>query len=377
MISNRAMYFRMLSRSVLRRRGKLLLALGALIVGSSAAAALLSLSSDIDRKMNSTLRSYGANLLVTPRVAGQLFDPTIIDQLQHVPDAQSIIGSAPALYLSGSANSFPAMIAAVDFDRTRAVSPYWKIDGQWPAAGAGDECLLGERISRQLKLRAGDRVRLSTGEAANQSLLVTGLVTTGDIEDEQVFIPRAAAAELALKSQGVSLVALSVIGGFGQVEKVAEQINLAIAEAEAKPLRQIAVSEGALLGKIRLMMVILTAGILFASGLCVMSTMTAMVVERTKEIGLHKALGASSRSVLSLILGEALAIGIAGGLLGFGLGMGYVQIIALRMFDTFVNPHLVVFIAVLGISSGVALLGSVLPMKRALLVQPAVVLRGE
>lgn len=376
-MTKRAMYFRMLSRSVMKRRGKLMLALGALVVGSSAAAALLSLSADVTRKMNTTLRSYGANLIVTPRAAGQLLDPSFTGHLQLLPDSRSIAGSAPVLYLSGSANSFTAMLAAVDFSRTKSVSPYWKIDGQWPSQESVSECLAGIRLARRLKVRPGDRVRLSAGHGIEQSFTVSGLVTTGDIEDEQAFISTAAAAAIAPKTSGASLVALSVIGGFSQVEKVAAQINREIASAEAKPLRQIAVSEGVLLSKIRLMMILLTAGILLASGLCVMSTMTAMVVERTKEIGLHKALGASSRKVLSLILGEALVMGIAGGLLGFALGMSYVQIIALRMFGTFVNPHAAVFFAVIGIAAVVALLGSVLPMKRALLVQPAVVLRGE
>lgn len=377
MTGQRTMYFRMLSRSVIKRRGKLLLALSALIVGSSAAAALLSLSADIGQKMNSTLRSYGANLLVTPRVSGELLDPSITGTLREIPDAASIAGAAPSLLFTGSANSFTAMIEAVDFESTRTVSPYWKIDGRWPAVGAADECLVGERMARRLKLGPGDHVRVGAREAESNSFLVAGLITAGDTEDERVFISRNAAAELAPKSHGVSLVALSVTGGLPQVEKVAAQINQSVPIAEAKPLRQIAMSEGSLLAKIRLMMILLTAGILIASGLCVMTSMTAMVVERSKEIGLHKALGASSRRVVSLILGEALAIGIAGGALGFAAGMGYVQLIALRMFDTFVDPHVTVFAAVLAISSGVALLGSVLPMKRALLVQPAVVLRGE
>ena len=108
-----------------------------------------------------------------------------------------------------------------------------------------------------------------------------------------------------------------------------------------------------------------------------MTTMTTSVIERKKEIGLMKSVGAENRKIVSLFLSEAALIGIIGGFLGYIIGIILSQFIGISVFSTSISPRLEVIPIAIGISIGVSLLASILPVRKAVAVEPAVVLRGE
>jgi len=124
-------------------------------------------------------------------------------------------------------------------------------------------------------------------------------------------------------------------------------------------------------------MFLVTIVALLASALGVMTTMTTSVIERQKEIGLMKSVGAEDKKIVTLFLSEAAIIGLLGGLLGFIIGIILAQFIGLSVFSTSISPRLEILPIVFGISVGVALLASILPVRRAVKVEPAIVLRGE
>jgi putative ABC transport system permease protein len=132
-----------------------------------------------------------------------------------------------------------------------------------------------------------------------------------------------------------------------------------------------------ILGKIEDMMFLVTIVALLASALGVMTTMTTSVIERKKEIGLMKSVGAENKKIVALFLGEATIIGIAGGILGYIIGFVLSQFIGMSVFNTTISSRIEVLPIAIGISVGVSLLASILPVRRATKVEPAIVLRGE
>jgi putative ABC transport system permease protein len=105
--------------------------------------------------------------------------------------------------------------------------------------------------------------------------------------------------------------------------------------------------------------------------------MTTSVIERKKEIGLMKSVGAENKKIMSLFFSEATIIGIIGGIAGFIIGVILAQIIGISVFNTSITPRLEIIPIVLLLSITVALLASIIPIRRAIRVEPAVVLRGE
>jgi putative ABC transport system permease protein len=161
------------------------------------------------------------------------------------------------------------------------------------------------------------------------------------------------------------------------VDTFAEEIEEKLPYAEARTVKQLVSAEMSILGKIESMMFLVTIVALLASALGVMTTMTTSVIERQKEIGLMKSVGAEDKRIVALFLSEAAIIGSIGGLLGYIVGTVLAQFIGLSVFGTSITPRFEIIPIALGISVGIALLASALPVRRAMKVEPAIVLRGE
>jgi len=156
---------------------------------------------------------------------------------------------------------------------------------------------------------------------------------------------------------------------------IAHDVERALTNVEAHPVLRISQTEGAVLSKIDLMMLLVALAALTAALLGVASTMTTTVLERKSEIGLLKAIGASNLDVTMIFLAETGLVGMIGGLAGLGLGWGLAQIVARSVFGSAIEISAVLAPMVIVVSIAVAFIGSALPLRRALRFEPSVVLR--
>jgi putative ABC transport system permease protein len=381
-MNRKRLFLQILIQSLTRRASKIALVLLAIGVGTAAAATLINLTYDVESKMNRELRTYGANLLLIPKNAPSYLTQQQLASLQRVPEARQILGSAPYLYASATIHAGSAaevvILAGVRFEQIRQVSPYWQVQGDWGREANPSASMIGSQVARQLGLKPGDHFKVSLDNGRREKeFVVTGVVTTGEAEDGQVFVNLPVVQHATGLEAKVSLLALSVLGGFEQVEAVAHQIEQHVPGVEARPLRKIALSEGQILGKIKWMMLVLTIIILVISALCVMTTMMALVVERQREIGLMKALGARHGEILSLFLSEASVLALMGGFVGYGVGVICSEVIGQQLFNASVSPRLETVPLVLSLALIVCWAAAYAPIKRALTIEPAVVLKGE
>jgi putative ABC transport system permease protein len=109
----------------------------------------------------------------------------------------------------------------------------------------------------------------------------------------------------------------------------------------------------------------------------ILTMMWIAVRERTSEIGLAKAIGATSRQVLSLFLAEAMLLSLAGGLLGVAVGMGGAQALQLAIPSLPVHTPPAFVVAAVIVSLAVGLVSGVLPARRAAALDPIEALRAE
>lgn len=412
------MFLRMLTKSISKRRGKVAIAVVAVLMGASVTTALLTVSLDINEKMNYEFRKFGANLFVIPQTdtinigIGQFGFGTVTEQkyinqsdlykIKTIYWAKNVLGYAPFLYQavtvdSGNESSV-AILTGTWFEKetiledgtlfttgVKKINSWWEVQGSWvDDLSNSQDAMIGVNVAEKLGLGLGDvlNVRYSErpddiGNSTSAELKVVGIVGAGGPEDDQIFTRLDVAQSLTGRPNMVHTVQVSALCTKCPVEAFAAEIEEKIPYVDARTVKQLANAEMSLLSKIENMMMLVSGVALSASALGVATTMTASVVERRKEIGLMKGMGAENGRIASLFLAEAGIIGILGGILGYSVGLVLAYLIGLSVFDSQVMPSLVVLPIALGIGVGVALLASLLPVRRATKVEPAVVLRGD
>lgn len=160
------------------------------------------------------------------------------------------------------------------------------------------------------------------------------------------------------------------------VTSVAKNLEEAVSGSRAKPLWQIAGAEGAILGKLNGVMLLLTVLALTAAAVGVGTSLLASMAERQKDIALMKTLGADRFQVTAIFMGETLFVALIGGFCGFLAGDRLAELISRSVFDSSLKTPLWLLPIALGVSLLVAALGGILPLRRAFLVEPVKVLKG-
>jgi putative ABC transport system permease protein len=380
------MFWRLLWRLLRGSRGRLAVALVALISGAAVISALLNLDFDISRKLTQEFRALGANLVISPSTGAQTPDggvsaPTLMDQNAALAEVAKIassdlVAAAPYLYVVARAAGAPVVVAGTWLDQTQGLDPTWKLSGNGIASREdGTHCLVGQAAARQFHLSPGSELDLSYF-GRTQQLTVAGVVDAGGAEDNQVFVNLPVAQALVGAQNRIGLVQLSVGGSAAIVSRITSKLQSGLPGYDVRPIRQVTEAEGALLARIRLLIISMVLLILVLSVLCVLATMASLAMERRADVGLMKALGGSISRIVSLFLAEVGVLGAAGGLIGCFAGMALSIWMGHRVFGTSISPRWEVFPLTIALMVGVALAGA-LPLRRLGNIKPAVILRGE
>ncbi len=416
------MFYRLLLKAIQRRKLRIALAVLAVVMGASIASTLLTVSFDINDKMGKELKSYGANILLQPSSEGAFINESELYKMKTIFWRHNIIGYSPYLsdtvkikdtevvlsgtYLDeeiripGINKTFIGNRKAQEKEATirtgiKTIAPWWKVDGEWPAPG---EALIGVNAAEKLGLKQGDPFSVELG-GNNSTFKVSGVLSTGGDEDGQVIVPLKDAQMLFEKQGMVDRVVVSALTKPEPQEKIDPsklppeqyeiwyctpyissimlQIEEAVPGASARSIRQVADNEGKLLGKFEWLMFLITGIAMTTASLGVTAAMNTSIFERKKEIGLMKAIGADGNQIATLFFAEAVVTGIIGGAIGILIGIVLARMVGLWVFGAIINPSLFSVLISGILSVGVALLGSLLPVKKAVEIEPSIILRGD
>ena len=397
-----SLFWRLWLRALTVKRLQAGLAIGSLLVGAAVTSTLLNLYGDVHRKMTREFRAYGANVVVAPpaaqgnaRSAGNLMDEGLLEQLKPFRQRISGIEAVPLLNVVVRLRRVPldprlpefqnVVAVGADFAALRKLSPAWRVQGPGSAGPlSSDQCVIGSHVASRLRLQVGDSVGLEKileegkeARADSAAFRVSAILSSGASEDDHVFVSLASLQGLAGLEGKINLVELSVPGETGEIERVVQGLSAVLGGAEVRPIRQIVYSQGRVLKTIRGLLLSLTALILVIIALCVMATMTAIVLERRKDIAVMKALGAGDRLVMRLFLAEGAGLGLIGGLAGFGLGYLIARDMGQRLFAVALDPAWWAFPVVCLLTVGLAVTATLLPVRIVRSVQPATALKGD
>ncbi len=429
------MLFKMIRGVLFHQRGKMLLIAFTIALGASLATGMLNVMWDVGDKVNQELKTYGANIVVKPKDSSLLSDiydvgegealgtsylnEEDLPKLKTIFWAFNIVDFTPFLETvvalpDGNAaqmtgtwfNHHLSLPTGEELDAgVASMRSWWDVtEGAWlDEKNEADlqSVMVGTTLAQQEGWKVGDQVTL-TGSDGEAQVTVAGIFDAGGDEDMQIFAPLDLVQALTDREGKVASVEVSALTTpdnelarraarnpqalssrdyetwycTAYVSAICYQIQEAIPNAAAAAVRQVADSEGAILDKTQLLMILITALSLIGAALGISNLVTASVMERSKEIGLLKAIGARDHSITGVIMIEILVTALIGGVIGYFMGFGFAQLIGHSVFGSAIEMKVKVIPIVAALIGLVTLAGSLPAIRMVLRLRPAEVLHG-
>jgi putative ABC transport system permease protein len=390
-VPHTSMFGRMLLRAAVLRRRRAASALLAMIVAAAVATAMMNLYVDVQAKLRTEFRNYGANVIIVGK-DGQALPADALAQVELALGAKTL--AVPFSYaVARTKDGRSVVVVGTDFARARQLNHWWNVN-RWPAVhrwpppsqviasladntmetlAIPDEALVGVRAAPVVTPNRQPFDLSFQGKTIH--LAPAGMLQTGAGEDSRIYLDQSEFENwTGIKP---STIEVAATGTSAEVDDSIRRLAELLPSAEVRPVRQIMEGEANVLNKTRATLYASATLVVLTSALCVLATLIGWVFDRRRDFAIMKALGASERLVNGFFAAEAAALGVVGAILGFFIGIGVAAWIGRANFHAPVVPRFGVFPYILAGSVAVALLSAILPIVLLRRVQPAIILRGE
>jgi putative ABC transport system permease protein len=372
-----------------RRKARLVFLVAGLLIGVGTVVTLLSLTSALTMEAEHKLDTYGANILITPRTdelslvyGGITLGAVSVDAREipqrdlvrvfDIPNARNIAAVTPKVLGAVEVSASRVLLMGVNPEVEFKVKRWWSVDGR--PLETEDELVAGSAVARRLGLAIGEPVVIE-----GRSFTLTGILRETGSQDDHLLIGALPAAQQLLGKEGlVSLAEVAALCGDCPVEDMVNQIAAVLPGVKVSAIQQVVKTRMHALEQFRAFSLGVAVVVILVGALVVFVTMMGSVNERTREIGIFRALGFRRGHVVGLILMEASAVSLLAGLLGFLAGMGATRLILPFLAEE--HPHLVWSLPLAGSSLLLALvvgtLASFYPALHASRMDPTEALRA-
>lgn len=415
-MTNTGMFFRMLLSAVFRRRSRAVMAVVASLVGAATLSCLAMICIAVPQQMNQEMRAYGANLIVTPLADSENGKSGIDDAMvEHTTEMVSAKGSekhATYRYENVRVNAAPYVMAGVNPAQVRNLNHHWVVDGSWPSAG---KVLVGRDVADAMGLKVGGSITIgyrasdnaassgqasqpgtdgtdgtaqsgtggtsdgqtssgSTGAQQTQNghvssdimdtsgteFRVAGIVDTGGSEDSIIYALAGDVDKLTGSTRGVDVIEYS--SGASDLTALVNSINdMTSMHVKAQQVTKITASDTRVITMLQTLFWIVSLVVLVFTLVGVGTTISSIVSQRRNEIGLRKALGASSHAIGVEFYVESAVYGLLGGLLGTATGYGMARWLCATVFERSIGFNWWLAVVSVVFSALVAVVASIPP----------------
>jgi putative ABC transport system permease protein len=330
---------------------------------------IVGLTSGVVSDWGKRVEGVGADILVQPpnssiffALSSAVMQESVGDGIAALPGVDEI---APTLILMDQ--KYFAVVYGIDYRRFNALSQgFVYLEGR--PVEAADEALADDIVAQARHLRVGDTISL-----LNHPFRVAGIVVHG--KGARFFIPLKSAQDIAGAEKRVSMF---YVRSKGDTEGTRAQIAKILPQSKIRSTAEyVSMMNSSNLPELKPFIRTMVGLGLVISFLVVLLTMHTMVLERTREIGILKALGYAKLDIVRLLLGEMLILALVGS--GLGVGITYLTEAILKH----TSPSLMILIPTVWVLYSILLAlagaaaGAVVPAARAAGFDPVVALACE
>jgi putative ABC transport system permease protein len=358
-----------------RNKTRAILAIIGIAIGIATIVALGVITDGLKSSTEDTLKAGGSDFMIVQSDASQMsmsvIDEKRVEDIKNTSGVQDAVGVLLNVRTVENNPYFPVMGIKAD---KLSIGGITLIKGQGFSEGK-NEIILGKPASQKLNKTVGDTLQI-----ANEEFKITGIYETGDFqEDSGAFMSLEKLQELEKKEYKVTMI-------FVKIDKNAnlEDVTKRIDDAYPNELMTIKSLED--FGKVNSgLQTIDTASwaisllAIVIGGVGVINTMIMSVYERTREIGVLKAVGWKNKRIMYMILGESIVITMLAAGVGIIMGLLAVQVLLALGMGGFISPVYTsnTFLKAIGIALFVGLVGGLYPAYRASRLPPTEALRYE
>ncbi|WP_314557513.1 FtsX-like permease family protein [uncultured Parvimonas sp.] len=399
-MSKRKMYLKMILSSFIRRKSRMIVALLAVIIGSTIMSGLITIYFDIPRQLGKEFRSYGANFICLPN-DGKISEEEY-NNFKELIKSKNVVGIAPYRYETTKINQKPYILAGTDMEGAKKNSPFWYVEGEWTTNSDTTEVMVGKEIANTLGLSIGDKFKVSgvkhgknaiasdVNDSAEKSknkdtgddfyevtLTVKGIITTGGKEESFIFLNLEMLNNIIEDTTKIDTIECSIEANHNELDEFSKELSGKLPNVIGSAVKRVTQSQDTVLNKLTALILLVNIVILVLTIISVSTTMMAIITERRKEIGLKKAIGAHNKEIIMDFIGESVLLGLIGGLIGVGFGFVFAQRVSLSVFGRTITFQYLLIPVIVIISVLITSAGCILPVKKAVEIDPALVLKGE
>lgn len=380
------MYLRTIAfKNIKRRKGKMILVVAGLMVGITAFVSVVSIMLAFQNSISDELNAYGFNIMVYPKssdlslsyggiaISGvqsykvRTLSDSDVKKIKSIESPGLIQVISPKILHAVTVNRKQVLLVGIDIRQELVIKKWWQIKGKPPVVDT-NQLLLGSDASKKLGLKTGDSILIH-----GKKFEIAGILKTTGSQDDDLIFGSLSLFQNFLKRKGeINLIEISA-KNTEDIDTIVDKVGRVLPNAEVSSVKQAVKYKEDAMGQLGKFGLAVTFVIIFISGLIVFTTMTSSVNDRTREIGVFRAIGYRQTKVAKIILIEAFILSLIGGGVGYFMGFGVAKLLPVIVKSIKVtvgfNVYLMVFSIMLSVIIG--LISSSLPARRAANLDPA------
>lgn len=373
-----------------RRKAKMVFLVLGLTIAVSTVVTLITVSQEMNADIANKLDEFGANIVIVPKsdalsltyggmaVSGVSLDvqklhEEDIEQIRSIKNRDNIKIVAPKLLNAAKIAKRDVLVVGIDYPQEQQLKKWWRLTGKQPSRAR--EAILGAEVKDKLQLNLNQSF-----EIKGEQFLVSGILEpTGSQDDGIVFIDLKEAQRLFGKPEELSLIEIAALCYDCPIEEIVRQTSEKLPGARVTAIRQTIEVKMEAMHRFEHFSYGISGVVLLVAALIVATNMTASVNERTREIGVFRAIGFRQKHIMKIILIEAFLVSFVAGLTGYFIGLGVSKIVTPLLTmngsdGSMMNYTLLGFSLVLAVFIGLA--SSIYPAFKAARLDPTVALKA-